>query len=97
MQALASQLQNAASITPPTNGMDSPDRLKTDLDSRCNALTYLKASLNDHKRAVDTIFDFMEPECKRKTLIFLRVPNSCSGLFTRFFSRVPVPKAEIYR
>lgn len=70
MQALASQLQNAASITPPTNGMDSPDRLKTDLDSRCNALTYLKASLNDHKRAVDTIFDFMEPECKRKTLKF---------------------------
>jgi len=65
MQALASQLQNAALITPPANGMDSPDRLKTNLDSRCNALTYLKASLNDHKRAVDTIFDFMEPERKR--------------------------------
>ena len=68
MQALASQLQNAASITPPTNGMDSPDRLKTNLDSRCNALTYLKASLNDHKRAVDTIFDFMGPERKRNYL-----------------------------
>lgn len=65
MQALASQLQNSASITP-TNGMDTPDRLKTNLDSRCNALTYLKASLTDHKRAVDTIFDFMEPELKRR-------------------------------
>ena len=66
MQALASQLQNSASITP-TNGMDTPDRLKTNLDSRCNALTYLKASLTDHKRAVDTIFDFMEPERKKNS------------------------------
>ena len=67
MQALASQLQNARmQSNTPTNGMDSPDRLKTNLDSRCNALTYLKASLTDHTKAVHTIFDFMEPERKSR-------------------------------
>ena len=70
MQTFASQLQNGRQSNIPTNGMDSPDRLKTNLDSRCNALTYLKASLTSHKEAVSTIFDFMEPE--RKSLIYMR-------------------------
>ena len=38
----------------------------SNLDSRCNALTYLKASLTDHTKAVNTIFDFMEPERKSR-------------------------------
>ena len=85
MQALASQLQNAASITPPANGMDSPDRLKTNLDSRCNALTYLKASLNDHKRAVDTIFDFMEPECISLFCFLFRTYSMFYSMFNSMF------------
>ena len=71
MQALRNQLQNghqSGHQAMPQNGMDTPERLKTNLDSRCNALTYLKASLTDHKKAVISIFDFIEPERKLLTV-----------------------------